>query len=338
MYLKNLLSSLWIVIYLSVSLGSVELAAAAEKRGKHRKSAYTPIQSSLIIDGSTGRVLHASNAKKQIYPASLTKVATLYLIFEAIEAGRLQLDQKLKVSAHAASAIPLKLGLKAGENISVKDIILAIIVRSANDASRVAAEHIGGSEEKFAKMMTIRARSLGMDHTTFANASGLHDPRQKSTAVDLAKLAIAIKRDFPQYYHLFSRTSFYYNGKEVKGHNRVTANYPGAEGLKTGFTNASGCNLITTATRENKSLIGVVIGGKTSAVRDQKMTTLLDAHFDAHKKEKSLYGATKITKTKISNGAEAIKPKIANRQQGSKKGVTIKNSSRKKLPGNVTKQ
>lgn len=238
------------------------------------------IKTSLVVDGRTGKILHEYNARKQIYPASLTKVMTIYLIFEAIERGRLSLDQKLYVSSYATTAHPLKLYLKHREHITVRDTILGLIVKSANDVARVAAESIAGSEKQFAKLMTSKAHHLGMHNTTFTNASGLHDPRQVSTAIDLAKLSIAIKRDFPQYYHLFKRTSFKFRKKIIKGHNRIVATYPGAEGLKTGFTTPAGCNLITTATRGNKSLVAIVTGRSSPTIRNNNMVKLLDTYFE----------------------------------------------------------
>ena len=309
--------SIFLVVLYTITFSGIEIAFAAQKKGKNAKHAYTPVQTSLIIDGKTGKVLHESDARKQIYPASLTKVATLYLIFEALASGKIKMNQHFKVSSYAANAVPLKLGLKPGDTISVQDIIFGLIIKSANDAARVAAEGIAGSEEKFAKLMTIRARSLGMRHTNFTNASGLHHPDQKTTAVDLAKLAVAIKKDFPQYYPFFSKTSFHYRGREVRGHNKLTANYPGAEGLKTGFVNASGCNLITTATRGDKNLVGVVIGGKTAVARDQKMTKLLDECFGVNKiKRDSQIAQAKVTKTKILSNSQKPKSKKANKAKG----------------------
>lgn len=338
------LFSIFLVVLCAISFSSAEIALAAKKKGRRAKRSYTPVQTSLIIDGKTGRVLHASNARKQVYPASLTKVATLYLIFEALESGKIKMNQRFKVSKYAASATPLKLGLKAGDTIAVKDIIPALIIKSANDAARVAAEGIAGSEKKFAKLMTIRAKSLGMKHTNFTNASGLHNPKQKTTAVDLAKLTVAIKKDFPQYYHFFSKTRFNYRGKEVKGHNKLTEHYPGAEGLKTGFVNASGCNLITTATRGNKNLIGVVTGGKSASSRDQKMTKLLDAYFGPNTKgvkSNSQLAKAKITKTKISNNAvkssgnvSKKKTKPVNKAKGKKNNKPAKKKSNNRKKSN----
>lgn len=279
-FLKRIIS-----IYLLKTLGLICLCmplllsdfAIAKK--KKRQASKLPVQASLVVDGRTGRVLHQHNAFERIYPASLAKVMTCYLIFESLQSGKLTLNKKLKVSKHASKAPPLKLYLKAGQTITVKDAINGLIIKSANDVARVVAENIAGSEKRFAKLMTVRAKQLGMKNTNFANASGLHDARQRTTAVDLAKLAIAIKRDFPEYYPYFAKTSFAFRGKTINGHNKLTANYPWAEGLKTGYINAAGCNLITTATKNNKSLVGVVIGGKSSSLRDKKMRKLLDGQF-----------------------------------------------------------
>ena len=201
------LSSFLLVLFLVTNVS----AATTTKSNKARKRVSLPIQTSLIVDGKTGKVLHASNSKEIIYPASLTKVMTMYMLFEALESGKIGMNDKFYVSKHASQALPLKLYVQPGEKISVKDSIRAIIIKSANDISRVVAENIAdGSESKFARLMTLKARQLGMKNTNFTNASGWHDPKQVTTAVDLAKLTIAIKRDFPQYYAFFSETSFIY--------------------------------------------------------------------------------------------------------------------------------
>lgn len=296
--MRRILPVISVLIFLAVSLAGTDVIAAKKKQ--RRAPTYNPTESSLVVDGRTGKILHSRNSRKRIYPASLTKVMTLYMIFEGLESGKISLNDSFKVSNYASSAVPVKLYLKPGSTIKVKDIILSLIVKSANDAARVAAEGIAGSEKKFARLMTVRARQLGMKHTNFTNASGLHDPMQKSTAVDLAKLTIAIKRDFPQYYHFFAKTHFKFNGKIVKGHNKVTERYPGAEGLKTGYLSASGCNLITTATRGKKSLVGVVIGSRSAKERNKKMERLLDEHFGVTK-----VSATKNKKTKYRNGRTA---------------------------------
>lgn len=253
--------------------------ATPKKQQLHAKESYRPPETSLIIDAKTGKILHAQNVSHHIYPASLTKVMTLYMLFDALESGRIKPDQKLFISQYATEAEPSKLYLKSGDYITAQDAALGLIVKSANDVARVVAENIGGSEARFAKLMTAKARQLGMKNTTFKNASGLHNPQQISTAADLAKLTLAIKRDFPEYYPLFASNRFEFKGRMIKGHNKVSEIYAGAEGLKTGYTLASGCNLITTATRGNKSLIGVVTGVATISGRDEKMMDLLDQHF-----------------------------------------------------------
>ena len=290
-----------IIALLIVSITFSTLSADASRRTK--KKAKSPVQTSLVVDGKSGKILHSRNARTKIYPASLTKVMTVYLIFEALESGKLSLNQKLYISKYATRALPSKLYLKHKERISVHDTILALTIKSANDAARVAAENIAGSEKKFARLMTIRARQLGMKNTRFTNASGWHDPKQVTTAVDLAKLSIAIKRDFPQYYHLFNKTSFSFKGRTINGHNKVTETYPGAEGLKTGFHTPAGCNLITIATRGNKSLVGVVTGRSTSAIRDKKMVQLLDQHFGA--RHKTIKKTGRLKKRRVSSSVRS---------------------------------
>lgn len=247
--LKKISSVLLLIIIYFPSL-----EAFAQKKVVHKP----PIQTSLVLDGKTGKVLHAVNAQKKIYPASLTKVMTIYLMFEALQSGKLSLDDKFYVSHNATKALPTKLYLVAGEKISVLDTIYALTMRSANDAAVAVAENMAGSEKKFARLMTIKARQLGMKDTNFTNASGWHDPKQYTTAVDLAKLTMAVKQNFPEYYKLFSQNSFVYKGKTINTHNKVAVTYPGAEGLKTGYHIPAGCNLITTASRDGKSLVAIV--------------------------------------------------------------------------------
>lgn len=260
---------------------------------------YSPTQSELVIDAQTGKILHASNPKERVFPASLTKVMTAYIVFDALEAGKLSLNDRISVSSNAEKMRPSKLGLKNGETILVKDAIMAIIVKSANDAAVTLAEAIAGSEENFVKIMNRRARQIGMSDTNFANASGWHNPMQRTTAVDLTKLALAIKRDHAKFFPWFSRTSFEFRGKTINGHNRVVANYQGADGLKTGYTIPSGFNLITTASRGDKSLVAVITGGRSGVSRDQMMMRLLDKHF-------GVMTATNDTKKEI-RAAKAVK-------------------------------
>jgi D-alanyl-D-alanine carboxypeptidase len=234
---------------------------------------------SLVMDAKTGAVLEEFNADARTHPASLTKMMTLYLTFESLERGQLQKNQGLRVSAHAAGQQPSKLNLTTGETITVEQAILALTVKSANDAAVVLAEAAGGSESAFAQEMTQKARELGMTETTFRNASGLPNPGQVTTARDMAKLARALIRDYPQYYSYFSAREFTFQGTEIPTHNHVLVEYEGADGLKTGYIHSSGFNLVTSAVRNGRRLIGVVLGGQTSSQRDHAMMRLLDNGF-----------------------------------------------------------
>lgn len=233
----------------------------------------------LVIDADTGVVLMQENANRSRYPASLTKMMTAYLVFQALDNKKLRMDSKITVSSRASRQAPSKMGLRRGERVELRDMLLATIVKSANDAAVVLAEAVAGSEWQFATLMNRTASRLGMTHTNFTNASGLHDRRQKTTAYDLARLAVALKRDFPHYYYLFKRDKFYFRGNTYYSHNRVTMNYRGADGLKTGYVNASGFNLVTSAERNGHRIVGVVMGGRTAKRRDRFMTTLLDKSF-----------------------------------------------------------
>ena len=235
---------------------------------------------SLVVNLKTGKVLHQEYAGYLRKPASLVKMMTLYITFSMLESGKLKLDQPLYVSKHAASQPRLNIELKKGNKITVKEAIIAIIVHSANDASVVLAEAIAGSEENFAKLMNKQAASIDMKNSTFANASGLPDAKQKSTAYDLARLAIALKRDFPQYYDLFSTKSFQYSGRIYKTHNRVMRDYKYSDGLKTGYTRASGFNIVTSAKKGGEYLVGIVLGGDTAKQRDLRVVSLLNKYFN----------------------------------------------------------
>ncbi len=235
---------------------------------------------SIVIDADTGDVISESNADAPHYPASLTKMMTLYLIFEALDKGRIKLDTQLPVSEHAAAQSPTKLDLQPGETISVKDVILGLVTRSANDAAVVAAEWLAGSEEIFAQRMTAKARALGMSHTYFHNASGLPDPDQITTARDLAKLARALYRDFPDMYPFFATREFIFRGEVITTHNHLMDRFDGMDGIKTGYIRASGFNLAASAVRNGKRLIGVVLGGESSRSRDIRMASLLNEGFN----------------------------------------------------------
>ncbi len=231
---------------------------------------------SLVIDADTGVVLHQENAGSKRYPASLTKMMTLYLTFQALERGKLSLNQNIRASTRAQKQPPSKLGLRKGEQINVKTAIEALVVKSANDVAVVLAEAVGGTEWQFAMMMNRMAKRLGMSKTNFRNASGLHHYKQYSNAYDMARLAVALRRDYPQYYHFFKRTSFRFKGNTYRTHNRVTQKYPGADGLKTGYINASGFNLVTSVNRKGQRIVGVVLGGRSSRTRDSHMVSLLN--------------------------------------------------------------
>lgn len=230
---------------------------------------------SLVVDSKTGKVLHAENADAHRYPASITKVMTLYMLFEQLESGRLKLTTPLHVSAEAASQPPTKLGLRAGQTITVEDALRGLITKSANDASVVIAEAIGDDEDEFARLMTQKARSLGMTRTTFKNASGLPDPGQVTTARDLVTLGRAIQDRFPKYYRYFSTYSFAYRGISHRNHNRLLGRFEGVDGIKTGYTRASGFNLLSSVKRQDKHVVAVVLGGTSSHSRDLRMKSLV---------------------------------------------------------------
>lgn len=239
-----------------------------------------PRYASIVIDVDTGKVLHESNADASRYPASLTKMMTLYMLFEAIEQRKMTLDTSMRVSAYAASKPSTNINLRSGEAISVREAIPALIVRSANDVAAVVAEALGDSEANFGRMMTDKARKLGMRSTTFRNASGLPNNEQKTTARDMATLSTRLMKDFPRYYHYFSTQSFSYKGTTYNSHNRMVRNTHGVDGLKTGFIQASGFNVATSAKRGNRRVVAVVMGGQTAASRDQHMAQLLDRSFN----------------------------------------------------------
>jgi D-alanyl-D-alanine carboxypeptidase len=234
----------------------------------------------LVIDATNQRVLEDRNADARMYPASLTKMMTLYLVFEALDDGRLTLDDTFTATANAAAQPPTKIGLKKGQKIAVRDAILALTTRSANDVATVVAEGLGGTEAKFARMMTDKARELGMRDTVFRNASGLPDPDMVTTARDMVRLAIALRRDHATHYKFFSTKSFTWKGTTYRNHNHLLASYKGVDGLKTGFTRAAGWNLAASAERDGKRIIAVILGGQSRVWRDKKMATLLDLGFE----------------------------------------------------------
>lgn len=237
-------------------------------------------EAAIVVDAASGRVLHARRADSRIYPASLTKMMTLYLLFEAIEEGRHGLDDTLPVSRRAAGMPASRLGLERGQRIRVEDAIRALIVKSANDVAVVVAEALGGTESKFARLMTEKARALGMSRTTFVNASGLPNARQRTTVRDLALLARRLISDFPGYYHYFGEKSFRWHGRRYRTHNGLLGRYAGADGLETGYIRASGYNLAASAERGGRRVIAVYVGGRSAPRRDRKVARLLDLGFE----------------------------------------------------------
>ncbi len=258
----------------------------ADARRRHhrshheRVSSYTPPFSSIIVDGNSGATLQANNADSPRHPASLTKIMTLYMLFERLESGKINLETEMPVSAHASEQAPTKLGLRPGQTIRVEDAIKGLVTRSANDAAVVISEALAGDEDEFAKVMTRKARALGMSHTTYKNASGLPDEDQITSARDQATLGRAIQDRFPRYYRYFSTSDFHYRGNVIRNHNHLLGRVEGVDGIKTGYTQASGFNLVTSMRRGNRHLVGVVMGGRSGGSRDATMLSLLSENLD----------------------------------------------------------
>ncbi len=262
-----------LVMVCAVTASALWSRPAAAQIGSDRYASF-------VMDVANGQVLEAVNADEPRYPASLTKLMTIYLLFEALRDHRVTLDQPVPVSAHAASMPPSKLGLLPGTYITVQQALLGLVTKSANDAAAALGELLGGDEPQFAQMMTLRARALGMSRTTFRNASGWPDPDQVTTARDLALLARHLIQDYPDEYRYFSVPSFVFHGRVIPNHDHMLQTYPGADGLKTGYIDASGCNLVTSAVRGDVRLVGVVMGASNGSERDMHMASLLDAGFE----------------------------------------------------------
>jgi D-alanyl-D-alanine carboxypeptidase len=239
-----------------------------------------PKAAAIVVDGNSGRMLYGMNENELRHPASITKVMTLYLLFEQLQSGRLKLDSEIAISRHAAAQAPTKLGLRPGETIKVEDAIKAIVTRSANDIAVAVAEAIGGDEDSFAEMMTRKAHALGMSRTHYANASGLPNDEQITTAHDLALLGRAIQDRYPRYYHYFSTRVFYYAGTVSPNHNHLLDRVEGMDGIKTGYTRASGFNLLTSVKRNGHYIVAVVMGGSSAASRDRQMARLIEDDID----------------------------------------------------------
>lgn len=270
------------VAIVGVIVASLAWAAPAEAKRKivRKGGGYNPPTAAMVVDAKTGKVLFAENPDAHRHPASITKVMTLYMLFEQLEKGRYSLNSPLKVSAWASRQAPSKLGLQPGETIEVEDAIKALVTKSANDVAVVVAENIGGTEQNFAALMTKKARSIGMSRTTFRNASGLPDTGQVTTARDLITMGRAIQDRFPRYYGYFATRSFSYDGAFHGNHNKLLGRVEGVDGIKTGYTRMSGFNLLTSVKADGRQLIAVVLGGRSGASRDRYMAELIDRHLD----------------------------------------------------------
>ncbi len=332
-------------IALTVMLILVMTVSGAEAAKKKKKAAAKPVDryGSIVIEAETGYVLSAKNADKQLHPASLTKIMTLYLTFEAIQNGRLTKNTRIPVSKHAAFQEPSELGLAAGSTIRVEDAIYGLVTKSANDAAVVLAEAIGGSESNFAEMMTRRARQLGMKNTTYKNASGLHVKAQVSTPRDQAILGQAMLRDFPRDYKYFSTKTFTYAGRTYANHNKLMNTYVGMDGIKTGFVNASGFNLVASAKRNGTRLIGVVFGGQTTKSRNDHMAQLLDLGFERINDVRVASALAQQGRNGTSTAALSATSSAALKAAGNQQPVVTAQKNRKDLPhfdamGLVTEQ
>ena len=274
---------------------------ARHHREESSDDSYNPRFSQIIVDGNSGAVLSSSNPDASRHPASLTKIMTLYLLFERLDAGKIKLDSEMSVSRHASEQDPTKLGLEPGQTIRVEDAIKGLVTRSANDAAVVIAEALGGDEDEFARLMTRKARMLGMSKTVYRNASGLPDDDQVTTARDQATLGRAIQEKFPRYYRYFSTTSFTFRGHSIANHNHLLGSVEGVDGIKTGYTRASGFNLVTSMRRGNRHLVGVVMGGHSAGARDAIMRNLLAENLEKASSRRTAAAITERNSSDTSN-------------------------------------
>jgi D-alanyl-D-alanine carboxypeptidase len=274
----------------------------------HQEESYNPAFSSIIVDANSGATLSANNPDASRHPASLTKMMTLYLLFERLDAGKMNLDTEMEVSEHASEQAPTKLGLRPGQTIRVEDAIKGLVTRSANDAAVVIAEAIGGSESDFAKLMTRKARALGMTRTVYRNASGLPDDDQVTTARDQSTLGRALQDRFPRYYRYFSTMSFNYHGQTIRNHNHLLGSVEGVDGIKTGYTRASGFNLVTSMRRGNRHLVGVVMGGRSGSSRDAIMRNLLAENLEKASTRRTVAAIAERNTAEAGSGAAEAEP------------------------------
>lgn len=287
-----------VIALLAISTDPAD-ARSRRKRGAkkvHAAQSYNPPYAAIVIDAKTGATLHQASADALRHPASLTKIMTLYLLFERLEAGRIKLSTPMEVSEEAASQAPTKLGLRPGQTLEVEDAIKGLVTKSANDAAVVIAEALAGSEEEFGREMTRKARALGMSRTVYRNASGLPNDEQVTTARDQALLGIAIQERFPRYYKYFALPSFVYRGHAIRNHNRLLGQVEGVDGIKTGYTRASGFNLVTSMRRGDRHIVAVVLGGRSGGQRDARMRSLVSEHI-------MLASAKPTTPTRVAEAA-----------------------------------
>jgi D-alanyl-D-alanine carboxypeptidase len=264
---------------------------AQEARHSKHESAPAPPYAAIVLDANSGRTLHADQPDELRHPASLTKIMTLYLLFERLDAGKIRLDSQLPVSEHASIQAPTKLGLKPGQSLEVEDAIRGMVTKSANDAAVAVAEALGGGEREFADMMTAKAHALGMSRTIYHNASGLPNDEQVTTARDQALLGRAIAERFPRYYQYFATPSFTYRGQTMRNHNQLLGHVEGMDGIKTGYTQASGFNLVASVRRDNRHIVSVVMGGTSAGSRDARMRSLIEEYIVAATPQKTMIAA-----------------------------------------------
>jgi D-alanyl-D-alanine carboxypeptidase len=297
--------------------------ADARRYRRHVRAvqSYSPAFASIIVDANSGATLQSNNPDAIRRPASLTKIMTLYLLFERLEAGKMTIDTQMEVSEHASEQAPTKLGLKPGQTLRVEDAIKGLVTRSANDAAVVIAEAIAGDEENFAKLMTRKARALGMSKTTYRNASGLPNDDQLTTARDQATLGRAIQDRFPRYYRYFATSTFVYRGHAIRNHNRLLGNVEGVDGIKTGYTRASGFNLVTSMRRGNRYLVGVVLGGRSGGSRDATMRNLLAENLEKAATKRTVAAITERgpgeANVEVAEADAASRPQATVQVQGS---------------------
>ena len=294
-----------------LSVAALIACAASLSSTATAQAAYSPPYADIVVDANTGKVLKSSDPDALRYPASLTKMMTLYLVFEELQKGKIRLNTPIRVSAHAASQKPSKLGVKAGQTFTVEQGILAVVTRSANDVATALGEALGGSESHFAEMMTAKARSLGMTRTTYRNANGLPNSQQKTTARDQARLGMALYAHFPQYYHYFSARRFVYGKQVIGSHNRLIGSVRGVDGIKTGFTNASGFNLVSSVHIDGKSLVAVVLGGVSTPARDNRMRQLIATYLpqaSSRGNTRALVASQKSIPEPVANASRGSEP------------------------------